>query len=232
MRRLLVTIAVVGVAVGVVIAVGPLGEAVGHALHGDVHSLHAELRGLGVAGAGVLVGLILTHAVVFFPAEIPRLRGGRGARPALALRMDVRPRQPPDDRGRHLRRPRARRPVRIRSARVDRARRGRRPGRVDAAARTPRPPRAKVNTLRYTRNRMGSQGLAMSDRFTRDERGPTERDADARLARRARQQMLAAVSTLRAGFTGDVLARPDAAPAGDPHADRRRFQRLQHHGTE
>jgi hypothetical protein len=72
----------------------------------------------------------------------------------------------------------------------------------------------------------------MSDRFMRDERGPTERDADARLARRARQQMLAAVSTLRAGFTGDVLARPDAARAGDPHADGRRFERLQHHGTE
>ena len=67
----------------------------------------------------------------------------------------------------------------------------------------------------------------MSERFTRDERGPTERDADARLARRARQQMLAAVSTLRAGFTGDVLARPDAPRAADQ--DESRFQRLQHH---
>ena len=70
----------------------------------------------------------------------------------------------------------------------------------------------------------------MSDRFMRDERGPTERDADARLARRARQQMLAAVSTLRAGFTGDVLARPDAPRAADP--DESRFQRLQHHRTD
>jgi hypothetical protein len=72
----------------------------------------------------------------------------------------------------------------------------------------------------------------MSDRFIRDELGPTERDADARLAHRARQQMLAAVSTLRAGFTGDVLARPDTRRAGDPHADDRRFQRLQHHRTD
>jgi hypothetical protein len=70
----------------------------------------------------------------------------------------------------------------------------------------------------------------MSERFTRDERGPTERDADARLARRARQQMLAAVSTLRAGFTGDVLAHPDAPRAADP--DESRFRRLQHHRTD
>ena len=73
---MLVTIAVVGVAVVVVVAVGPLREAVGHALHGDVHALRAELRGLGVLGAVVLVGLILTHAVVFFPAEIPNATAG------------------------------------------------------------------------------------------------------------------------------------------------------------
>lgn len=76
MRRLLVTIAVVGLAVLVVVAVHPLREAVGHALHGDVHALRAELRGLGVLGAAVLVGLILTHAVVFFPAEIPNATAG------------------------------------------------------------------------------------------------------------------------------------------------------------
>jgi uncharacterized membrane protein YdjX (TVP38/TMEM64 family) len=76
MRRLLVTVAVVGVAVLVVVAVGPLREAVGHALHGDVHALRSELRGLGVVGAIVLVGLILTHAVIFFPAEIPNATAG------------------------------------------------------------------------------------------------------------------------------------------------------------
>jgi uncharacterized membrane protein YdjX (TVP38/TMEM64 family) len=76
MRRMLVTVIVVGVAVVVVVAVGPLREAVGHALHGDVHALRAELRGLGVLGAVVLVGLILTHAVVFFPAEIPNATAG------------------------------------------------------------------------------------------------------------------------------------------------------------
>jgi hypothetical protein len=69
----------------------------------------------------------------------------------------------------------------------------------------------------------------MSDRFMRDERGPTERNADEKLALRARQQMLAAVSTLRAGFTGDVLARPDA---GDTGEDGPRSQRVQHHGID
>jgi uncharacterized membrane protein YdjX (TVP38/TMEM64 family) len=76
MRRLLVTVALVGLAVVAVLAVGPLREAVGHALHGDIHLLRSELRGLGVVGAIVLVGLILTHAVVFFPAEIPNATAG------------------------------------------------------------------------------------------------------------------------------------------------------------
>jgi uncharacterized membrane protein YdjX (TVP38/TMEM64 family) len=76
MRRLLVTIALVGLAVVAVLAVEPLREAVGHALHGDIHSLRSELHGLGVVGAIVLVGLILTHAVVFFPAEIPNATAG------------------------------------------------------------------------------------------------------------------------------------------------------------
>jgi len=89
MRRLLVTIALVGVAVGVVVAVGPLREAIGHALHGDVHALRAELRGLGVVGAIVLVGLILTHAVVFFPAEIPNATAGLVFGFAIALPLVV-----------------------------------------------------------------------------------------------------------------------------------------------
>jgi uncharacterized membrane protein YdjX (TVP38/TMEM64 family) len=87
MRRLLVTVALVGLAVVAVLAVGPLGEAVGHALHGDIHSLRSELRALGAVGAIVLVGLILTHAVVFFPAEIPNATAGLvfGFAVALAL---------------------------------------------------------------------------------------------------------------------------------------------------
>lgn len=54
----------------------------------------------------------------------------------------------------------------------------------------------------------------MSERFTRDERGPTQRSTDARLATRAREEMRAAVTNLRAGFGADLLASPDVAPKG------------------
>ncbi|HMI72156.1 MAG TPA: hypothetical protein VK510_19315 [Solirubrobacteraceae bacterium] len=220
MRRLLVTVALVGLAVVAVLAVVPLREAVGHALHGDIHALRSELRGLGVVGAIVLVGLILTHAVVFFPADnttaglvfgfavgLPLVvvawlasgliaywlgvfagrplairlagenrvaiaervidRGGapaaparapdpvralqprrlhlrRHPRPALALRLDVGPRQPADDRRRDLPRPRTRRPVGIRPPRLDRARRRHRSRRLDPTARPPRTARAAL----------------------------------------------------------------------------------------
>jgi uncharacterized membrane protein YdjX (TVP38/TMEM64 family) len=76
MRRLLPTIAAIALAAVVVAAVDPLRDAVGHAVHGDVHSLRAELKDLGVAGAAVLVGLILVHAVVLFPAEIVNATAG------------------------------------------------------------------------------------------------------------------------------------------------------------
>jgi hypothetical protein len=64
----------------------------------------------------------------------------------------------------------------------------------------------------------------MSDRFTREKRRPTEWDAAGDLARRARQQMRAAVSTLRAGFTGDVLARPDEPREPEAADDQPRFR--------
>ena len=76
MRRLLATVAAIAVAAVVVLAVEPLRDAVGHAVHGDLHGLRAELQGLGVAGAAVLVGLILIHAVVLFPAEIVNATAG------------------------------------------------------------------------------------------------------------------------------------------------------------
>jgi uncharacterized membrane protein YdjX (TVP38/TMEM64 family) len=76
MRRLLPTIAAIALAAVVVAAVDPLREAVGYAVHGDVHALREQLRGLGAAGAAVLVGLILIHAVVLFPAEIVNATAG------------------------------------------------------------------------------------------------------------------------------------------------------------
>ena len=76
MRRLLPTIAAIAVAAVVVAAVPALRDAVGYAVHGDVHALRDQLRDLGAAGAAVLVGLILIHAVVLFPAEIVNATAG------------------------------------------------------------------------------------------------------------------------------------------------------------
>mgnify|MGYP001278396006 CR=1 FL=1 len=76
MRTLLLTLAAIAIAAALVLAIEPLRAATGHALHGDVDALQAELEGLGVAGAAVLVALILVHSVVLFPAEIPNAVAG------------------------------------------------------------------------------------------------------------------------------------------------------------
>jgi uncharacterized membrane protein YdjX (TVP38/TMEM64 family) len=76
MRRLLPTIAAIAVAAVVVAAVPALRDAVGYAVHGDLDGLRDQLRSLGAAGAAVLVGLILIHAVVLFPAEIVNATAG------------------------------------------------------------------------------------------------------------------------------------------------------------
>ncbi len=76
MRTLLaVLVALVLLAVGVVV-VDPLGHAVQYALRGDIDGLRDELRGLGAAGAVVLVALILLHSVVLFPAEVVNTAAG------------------------------------------------------------------------------------------------------------------------------------------------------------
>jgi hypothetical protein len=67
----------------------------------------------------------------------------------------------------------------------------------------------------------------MSDRFAPDER-PPEHGGDDDLAARARQQMRAAVSNLRAGFGADLLsaeigqAEPDEGDAADARFTKRR----------
>ncbi len=75
-RRILLVLVVLAACTGLVLAVPPLREAVTHVLHGDVHGLRAQLRGLGTAGAVVVVALILAHAVLFFPAEIVNATAG------------------------------------------------------------------------------------------------------------------------------------------------------------
>ena len=76
MRTLLPTLAAIAIAAALVLAIDPLREATSHALHGNVDALQAELESLGVVGALVLVSLILVHAVVLFPAEIPNAVAG------------------------------------------------------------------------------------------------------------------------------------------------------------
>jgi uncharacterized membrane protein YdjX (TVP38/TMEM64 family) len=76
LRTLLPTLAAIAVAALLVVAIEPLRAAVGFALRGNVDGLQTQLESLGVWGAIVLVTLILVHAVVLFPAEIPNAVAG------------------------------------------------------------------------------------------------------------------------------------------------------------
>ena len=53
-----------------VLTIGPLRDAVGDAISGDTGELRADLRGLGVGGALLVLLLGLVHVVVWYPAEI------------------------------------------------------------------------------------------------------------------------------------------------------------------
>jgi uncharacterized membrane protein YdjX (TVP38/TMEM64 family) len=88
-RRLLYALLALAAAALLVLAVPPLREAVGHVLHGDVHALRAQLRGLGAWGAVIVVALILAHAVLFFPAEIVNATAGLVYGFAVALPLVV-----------------------------------------------------------------------------------------------------------------------------------------------
>jgi uncharacterized membrane protein YdjX (TVP38/TMEM64 family) len=75
-RRLLLILAVLAAVALAVTALEPLRTALGHVFSGDVGALQTQLRDLGATGAIVVVGLILVHAVVFFPAEIVNATAG------------------------------------------------------------------------------------------------------------------------------------------------------------
>jgi uncharacterized membrane protein YdjX (TVP38/TMEM64 family) len=89
MRRLLPALLALAAATLIVLTVHPLREAVGYALHGDVHALRAQLRGLGTWGAVVVVALILAHSVLFFPAEVVNATAGLVYGFAVALPLVV-----------------------------------------------------------------------------------------------------------------------------------------------
>lgn len=60
----------------VVLAVPELREAAGSALSGDAGALREQLRAAGMGGVALLLGLMLVHAVVWYPAEIPTAAAG------------------------------------------------------------------------------------------------------------------------------------------------------------
>lgn len=64
-------------AIGVLVwFVGPLHDAAAFALRGDTTGLRDQLRDLGAWGVVVLLVIILAHAVIPYPAEIPTAAAG------------------------------------------------------------------------------------------------------------------------------------------------------------
>src|SRR5260370_30245650 len=58
------------------LAIHPLRDALSAAAHGHLGQLRHQLRAGGVAGPLLLVGVVLAHTIVPFPAEIPTAVAG------------------------------------------------------------------------------------------------------------------------------------------------------------
>jgi uncharacterized membrane protein YdjX (TVP38/TMEM64 family) len=90
-RLIEVSLALAGVALlaAVVVLVPQVGHGLSLALHGNLHGMRQEFRGLGFGGVMLLVGLVVAHAVVFFPAEIINATAGfiYGFFPGLGIVM-------------------------------------------------------------------------------------------------------------------------------------------------
>lgn len=88
-RWLELAFAVGGILVGalLILAVPDLRHSVSLALHGDLHGLRHQMRGLGASGVALILVLMLAHAVLFYPAEIVTATAGfvYGFLPGLAL---------------------------------------------------------------------------------------------------------------------------------------------------
>jgi uncharacterized membrane protein YdjX (TVP38/TMEM64 family) len=82
-------LALVGMAiVAVAAAVVPdLRHALSLALHGNLDGLRHQFRALGAGGVGLLLALIMVHAVIFYPTELVTATAGLvyGFLPGLAL---------------------------------------------------------------------------------------------------------------------------------------------------
>jgi uncharacterized membrane protein YdjX (TVP38/TMEM64 family) len=63
-------VATVLLGVGIIVAVPWLRHAVDLCLHGDFAGLRVYVKGLGAGGLALLIGLMLMHAVVYYPTEL------------------------------------------------------------------------------------------------------------------------------------------------------------------
>lgn len=70
-----------------ILLVPQLRHSVGLALHGHFDALRTYVRSLGTAGIALLLGLMVAHAVIFYPSEIVTATAGYiyGFAPALGL---------------------------------------------------------------------------------------------------------------------------------------------------
>jgi uncharacterized membrane protein YdjX (TVP38/TMEM64 family) len=82
-----VTLAGIGVLIGIAFAIPEFRDAVGDALHGRTAQVRHDLRSLGAWGVVLVFGLALIHAVVWYLAEILDAAAGfvYGFGPALPL---------------------------------------------------------------------------------------------------------------------------------------------------
>ncbi len=85
--ELLLSLAGVFAGACIIALVPDLRHAVARALSGDLGGLRQQFRGLGGAGVALLLGLMLAHAVLFYPTEIVTATVGfvYGFLPGLAL---------------------------------------------------------------------------------------------------------------------------------------------------
>jgi uncharacterized membrane protein YdjX (TVP38/TMEM64 family) len=85
--RLSIGLAGVAIGAGVILAVPELRHALSLALHGNLDGLRREFRSLGASGAALLVGLMLAHALIWYPTELVTATAGiaYGFLPGLAL---------------------------------------------------------------------------------------------------------------------------------------------------
>ena len=70
------TVVATVVLTGLLFAIGPVRDAVGAALGGDLGRMRDELDSLGAVAALALVAIALVHVVVPFPAELPTAAAG------------------------------------------------------------------------------------------------------------------------------------------------------------